>query len=412
MLLFASNIFIDSFNLILLIIQAIVAFYLLLPGVLLLVVLIRRALSLRPISRIAATAQNKSEFDFGIVITAYREAEFIRPLIDSINKQSDIPYHIYVVADDCSTPIPNLQPYNRFTILVPSIPLHSKVKSIQYAIDNFERNHDVLLIIDHDNLLHPAFLQTVKQYFQAGFQAVQANFKSKNEETTIAKLDSISDMYNFFVEREARMEIGLHSSVWGSGISMKKEFYDTIVYPDALGGFDKMLQYHLAQNTPQIAFAKEAILYDEKISTASSLEKQRGRWLNAQFKYMPLFCKFFFQSITKGKWNNAYCALMAMRPPLFILLGLGVGFLLYHLLPTTHLPAILSWVGILSLFFINYLAIIYYQTKSIDYVKAALLSPIFMFHQFQSLFKMGKARKSFVPTAHQHLTYIDELLSR
>jgi cellulose synthase/poly-beta-1,6-N-acetylglucosamine synthase-like glycosyltransferase len=392
--------------------QGIVGFFLLIPGILLLSVLVRRGLGLKPIKRIGNRTNTQHIFDFGIVITAYREAEFIRPLIDSINKQGNIPYHIYVVADNCTDPMPDLSSYSGYTILIPSTPLHSKVKSIQYAIDRFERKHEVLLIIDHDNLLHPDFLKTVNSFFQAGFEAVQANFRSKNEETIIAKLDSISDKYNFFVEREARMEWGLHSSVWGSGISLKKEFYDTIVYPDTLGGFDKMLQYHLAKSTPQIAFASKAILYDEKVSNAASLEKQRGRWLNAQFKYTPLFIRFFFESLAKGNLNNAYCALMALRPPLFILLGLSFCFILFHLLAATNWTGLAVWFSLMFLFFINYLAIIYYQTRDVGYLKAACLSPVFMFHQARSLFKMGKAKKSFVPTTHQHLTYIDELLSR
>ena len=41
------------------------------------------------------------EFDFGCIITAYKNAEISKPLIDSLLKQPFPNFHIYLVADEC-----------------------------------------------------------------------------------------------------------------------------------------------------------------------------------------------------------------------------------------------------------------------------------------------------------------------
>jgi cellulose synthase/poly-beta-1,6-N-acetylglucosamine synthase-like glycosyltransferase len=50
-------------------------------------------------------------------------------------------------------------------------------------------------------------------------------------------------------------------------------------------GFDKVLQYEIVKRKHRIAFAENAIVYDEKTSASDQLVKQRSRWINTWFKY-------------------------------------------------------------------------------------------------------------------------------
>ena len=161
-------------------------------------------------------------------------------------------------------------------------------------------------------------------YFQKGYKAVQADFKAKNIDTPFARMDAIGDIFNFFVEREMRMELGLSAAIWGSGIAIDLALYKEVIYHNFLGGFDKRLQAHLVQRVPLIAFAKDAILYDEKIMSGASLQTQRTRWLNAQFKYFKLGWSVLLKGIRRKSFNQAYFAFITLRPPLFILFGLGI----------------------------------------------------------------------------------------
>jgi cellulose synthase/poly-beta-1,6-N-acetylglucosamine synthase-like glycosyltransferase len=388
--------------------QGFTAIYLLIPAVMLAIYGFAGSTPSR--KRRSPVETSAPPTNFGIIITAYKQWEFIEPLVDSILQQSHTHFHIYVVADNTSH-LPAIS-NEKLSIFQPQPAIHSKVGSIQYAVDRFIRDHPVMMIVDHDNLLHPSMLAKMDRHFRDGFDAVQAQFKPKNDDTLIAKLDAISDVFNFFVEREMRMRLGLHAAIWGSGIAMRTVIYKTIRYPDRLGGFDKMLQYHLAVNTRQIAFEKDAIIYDEKIHSGEALERQRSRWLNAQFKYLKLYVPFFFKSLFRGNFNNAYCAFIASRPPLFILLFLAVCFVPLNWFLFKEPWLAYGWICVLLAFMVSYAGIIFLKTKQWDYVKAAILSPVFAFRQVRSLLQMGAAKKTFLPTTHRHVIRIEEIVSK
>ncbi|MEP6583207.1 MAG: glycosyltransferase, partial [Ginsengibacter sp.] len=130
------------------------------------------------------------EFDFAAIITAHQDIKLIPPLVDSFLKQDYKNFIVYIIADDCD--ITDLKYKDeRIKILRPEVPFHAKIKSIHFAVTRFERKHDVLVIFDSDNLVHPKYFFTLNSYFQRGFRAVQTHMLSKNTDSIYAKLDSV-----------------------------------------------------------------------------------------------------------------------------------------------------------------------------------------------------------------------------
>lgn len=248
---------------------------------------------------------NEINYDFAAIVTAHQDTKFIKPLVDSFLKQRYLNFIVYIVADDCDTTDLDFKS-NYIKILKPETPFHAKIKSIKLAVDNFERAHDVLIVFDSDNLIHPDYLYNLNNYFRCGFEAVQTHMLSKNTDTVYAKLDSIGHIYNTFVERQTRMEIGLSSSILGLGIAIDTELYKKVLYKDTLGGFDKKLQADLIDNTKQVAFAKDAIVYDEKVNDGTTLEKQRTRWIYTYFKYFTVNCKLFYIGLRQLNFNKLF----------------------------------------------------------------------------------------------------------
>lgn len=386
--------------------QIVVAIYILIPFLLLLVYAGFK------LFRIPETIQRKQvifnrDFDFGIIVTAHQDTKFIPPIIDSIKKQRYQNYHVYVVADDCDIRTLTFDAEN-ISILRPENALHSKIKSIQFAIASFKKQHDAVIILDADNLIHPSFLEVMNTYFRKGYQVVQAHFKPKNTSTNFARMDAIGDMFNFFIEREVRMMLGLSATIWGSGVAIDNTVYKEVTYTDYLGGFDKKLQAYLVQHVPKIAFAKEAVLYDEKISSGSSLENQRTRWISSYFKYFKECAGIFTNGIRKANFNLVYFGFNTLRPPLFIILGLGFALTLINY----FISPLLFYTGlaIMLLFFVSFLLIVTIKGKDLRYVKTIFLLPLFIARQILALFKLRKAKKSFLKTEHENVVYIDELL--
>lgn len=352
---------------------------------------------------------NDKEHEFGLIVTAHEETEFIQPLIDSILKQTYGNFKVYIVADACD--ISGLRfTDQRIVVLKPETPLNSKIRSIDYAINHFQREHDAVIILDSDNLIHPKFLNVMNDYFRKGYKAVQADFKAKNTDTPFARMDAIGDMFNFFIEREMRMELGLSAAIWGSGIAIDLKLYKEVIYHNFLGGFDKKLQAHLIHRVPLIAFAKEAILYDEKITTGSSLEKQRTRWINAQFKYFKMGFSIFMKGLLSGNLNRAYFAFITIRPPMFLLLLQAMVFAIINFFIDYRLG--IAWIVILVLFLLSFVAIVFIKDNDRRMRATVFLIPVFIARQALAFLKIGQANKSFLKTRHTRVVFIDEVIRK
>lgn len=351
--------------------------------------------------------QTGKEFDFAAIITAHQDIKLIPPLVDSFLKQDYKNFTVYVVADDCD--ISELL-YNdqRIKILKPEVPFHAKIKSIHFAVKNFERKHDVLIIFDSDNLVHPKYLSTLNNYFQRGFRAVQTHMLSKNIDSTYAKLDSVGHIYHTFLERQIKMDLGLTSAILGLGIAIDLDLYNEIMYNNQLGGFDKKLQVQLAKKLPTIAFAKDAIVYDEKVDDGDALEKQRTRWIFTYFSYFKDSLKLFADGIVKFHAGRLLLGFNMLRPPLFLTLALA---LIMTIISFFVMPVFgIAWLITLFLFAINFVLIIATQSTQSGMVEALIHTPKMILRQCVSLFKLKKANKSFLKTEHRKIIYIEDLL--
>jgi cellulose synthase/poly-beta-1,6-N-acetylglucosamine synthase-like glycosyltransferase len=237
---------------------------------------------------------------------------------------------------------------------------------------------------------------------------VQTDFKPKNIDSSFARMDAIGDMFNFFIEREMRMRLGMSAAIWGSGIAIESKIYQEVQYSDFLGGFDKKLQSYLVQRVDRIAFAPEAILYDEKVTTGKSLEKQRPRWINAYFKYFAETLSIFLKGIRKASLNLVFFGFITLRPPLFIVIACALIFSVFNFFFNQQMFFI--WLAVLFSFCLSFALIVLIKGKSLSYLKTLFSLPIFFFRQVLALLKMGKAKKSFMRTQHTKLIFIEDLV--
>ncbi|WP_458922736.1 glycosyltransferase family 2 protein [Flavitalea antarctica] len=351
----------------------------------------------------------ESDFDFAAIVTAHQDIRFLPPLIDSFMRQEYSKFTAYIIADDCD--ISTIQsPDPRIIIMRPAEALNAKIQSIKYAVDHFVSQHDALIVFDSDNLVHPSYLKNLNQYFRRGFQAVQTHMLSKNSDTVYAKLDSIGHIYNTFVERQSRMELGLSSSILGLGIAVNTSLYRQVMYKDGLGGFDKKLQADLIRSIPQLAFAEDAIVYDEKVKDGNTLETQRTRWLYTYFKYFSINWKLLVDGVKQKKFNQLFFAFSTLRPPLFITISLAVICTLIWLLINPYFA--LAWLGVLLTYILSFLVIILTQSRQKGMYKAFLYIPLVIMRQVSALIKIKRARTNFLKTEHVEVIYIEDLLKK
>jgi cellulose synthase/poly-beta-1,6-N-acetylglucosamine synthase-like glycosyltransferase len=385
------------------------AFFLLLPT-------INVFFSLFSNEKLKTPAQPKN-YDFGNIITAYKNVEIAKGLVHSLLKQHHTNHHIYLVADACDISKWNLK-HEKLTVLRPEEALNLKAKSIIHGIENFVRPHEFITVFDADNLAHPDFLTEMNRYANAGFNAIQGQRTAKNLDTLMACADALGEFYKNYIDRIAPYRNGSSAVISGSGMAVEAELYKAyLASPEIEQGKhqwkkmlqeDKILQNFLLRRNVKIAYAWDAICYDEKVTSADAVETQRSRWLFSYFQNIPNSLGILRRGLLNFSWNQWLFGLVTIAPPMFIMLAVaGVLAVLGLLLqPWMSLVLVLSmFLFVATIFWTLYLS---RAPKAVWNAVAAM--PAFILRQFRGLFKMANPNKHFKHTEHTRSVSIEDVL--
>ena len=364
---------------------------------------------------------NKSElkeFDFGCIITAYRNAEIARPLIESLLKQNYPNFHVYLVADEC--PPFEAEAHHNVTILQPDPPLRLKAKSIIHAMETYVRPHDFTVIFDADNLAHPKFLREINKYANAGHTCIQGQRTAKNLDNQYAAADSLGEIYKNYIERYVPYLLGGSSVISGSGMATETELYKAyLASPEIEQGKhlwkkmlqeDKILQNFLLHRNNRIVYAKDAICYDEKTTTASGVETQRSRWLFSYFQNVPNALGILRRGLTNFSFQQLYFGFVTIALPMFMQLGVAAILFLLGLFLNLKMSILLAAATII--FIINILWVLKLDNAPKSVWNALYSAPGFVLSQIRGLLKMGNPNKNFAHTQHTRNVTIDELMKQ
>lgn len=355
-----------------------------------------------------ASLRGYTEADYAIIVTAYEHVGTIKAAVDSILQLHYTNYIVYIVADKCDVSTLVFDD-PRVVVLRPPETLASNTRSHFYAINNFQRAHERLTIIDSDNLVDPEYLNELNVEFAKGFVAVQGLRKAKNLDTTYACLDAARDMYYHFFDGEVLFSLGSSATLSGSGMAFTVDLYkECLGHLDITGaGFDKVLQKEIVSRGYRIAFTEKAEVYDEKTSRSDQLVKQRARWINTWFRYFKFGFSLVGNGIVKLDWNMFLFGLILLRPPLFMFLLLS--FLCMVANVFISMTAVVGWVGAFICFILGFAIAIAHSKPDKRIVRSLLSSPKFVFFQVLSLMKAGKANKVSVATQHYHDKSINDV---
>ncbi len=365
------------------------------------------------------SVSNPKYFDYGIIITAYKNSEITKPLVQSLLKMNYDQFHIYLVADECDVSHYHFE-HEKFTLLKPEPSLKLKAKSIIYGVENFVRNHDYIAVFDGDNLAHPNFLTEINKYANNEYKAIQGQRTAKNLDTTFASADSLGEFYKNYIERYIPFLIGSSTVISGSGMAIESKLYKSYLYgEDITKGKeqwkkmlqeDKILQNHILRANGKIVYAKNAIVYDEKVVDGDSVETQRGRWLFSYFQNLPNTLGILVSGITRFSWNQFIFGLMTITPPMFILLLMAIFVFLAGLL-LKPFAAILMMIGCM-IFVLNIFWTLKLSNAPQEVWNAVWAMPSFVIRQIKGLLKMGNPNKNFKHSEHTRKINIDDILKK
>lgn len=343
--------------------------------------------------------KDNAERDFAIIVTAYEQTDSLHAVVDSILKLNYRNYLVYIVADKCD--VSNLRfDDERVVLLRPPETLASNTRSHFYAINHFKRDHDVLTIIDSDNLVDPEYCNEMNEYFNNGFVAVQGIRKPKNLDSNYACLDACRDIYYHFYDGLVLFNIGSSATLSGSGMAFTTSLYrECLEHLDITGaGFDKILQKEIVGRGFRIAYNEKAVVYDEKTTKSEQLVKQRARWINTWFRYFYYGFSLVTDGLKAVDFNKILFGVILLRPPLFIFLILSWFFLFVNVW-ISHI-AVLLWLTGFACFVIGFFIALFNSKPDKRIIRSLVGIPRFVFFQVWSLFKVRKANKNSVATTH------------
>nr|MBP6812279.1 glycosyltransferase [Saprospiraceae bacterium] len=253
-----------------------------------------------------------------------------------------------------------------------------------------------------------------------GFRCVQGQRLAKNLDTTYAALDSMGEHYKNYIEREVPFRLGGSAVISGSGMATETSLYMAyLASPEIEQGKeqgkkmlqeDKILQNFLLRDGNHIAYARQAIVYDEKVETGEAVETQRSRWLFSYFQNVPNALGILRRGFARLNFNQLYFGFVTLALPMFIQLGLAVGLAVVAIFIEPIWSAIL--LAALAVFSLNILWSLRLDGAPPEVWNALWQVPKFLLRQFVALFKMSNPNKHFKHTEHRKIVSVDEVVGK
>jgi len=346
--------------------------------------------------------KDQSGGDYAIIVTAFQQTTMLPAVVKSLLNLNYGNYVVYIVADDCILTEDLMFDDERVIVLYPPHVLASNTASHFYAIDHFIRAHDRLTIIDSDNLVEADYLNQLNVWFSKGFQAVQGIRMAKNMDSTIACLDAARDIYYHFYDGKLLFNLNSSATLSGSGMAFTTKLYrECLETLDIKGaGFDKVLQAIILKRNLRIAFADQAIVFDEKTSKSTQLVNQRARWINTWFKYFKFGFEIVAKGLKNGSVNQLLFGLVLLRPPLFMFILISGLLMLINLFVSA--VAFSLWLLAFVLFLVGFFIALKDSNADPRIYRSLKSIPAFIFLQLKSLLKSKNANQTSVATIHYH----------
>jgi cellulose synthase/poly-beta-1,6-N-acetylglucosamine synthase-like glycosyltransferase len=340
-----------------------------------------------------------------VLIPAYKEDQVIVGVAEQALQQNypaDF-FDVVVIADSLKPS--TLEKLRQLPIKVVEVSFvkSTKVKALNRAMQVIGDDYDCALVLDADNVMEGNFVRNMNNLFDLGYKAIQGKRDPKNENTSLALLDGLSETINNFIYRQGNVAMGWSASLNGSGMIFDYAIYkDIMAAMDSIGGFDRELELKLLLRGIKVYFAKDVIVYDEKVANHEVFERQRKRWISSHFFYLRKYFTEGWRQLFIGNiafFNSA--VLRNIQLPRLLNLGLLSLIALLSILLSAYLSFTPLWW--LTFLLMNIAAMAFAVPRrfyTLKLLKSVLLIPRLFVKMFLLLFRLKGANNTFIHTPH------------
>lgn len=345
---------------------------------------------------------------FAILIPGYKEDTVVIEVTKEALKQNYPKelFDVIIVADGFKDDTLKKLKSLDIRLVVVELEFSTKSRALNAGLRALEKDYDIAIVLDADNIMENDFLIKVNKAFAAGNKVIQAHRVAKNMDTPYSILDAASEEINNHIFRKGHRVLGLSSALIGSAMAFEYDYFCTMMEQvEVVGGFDKEIEVRTLQKKIPIEYLPDAYVYDEKVPNAKTFSNQRRRWLSAQLHF---FGKSFLPA-TKALFLNGNIdlfdkAIQFILIPRILLFGMLTVISLAFLIFAPFYLAI-PWTILLIMCVLTFLLSTPGYLYNMNTLKALLRIPSGFYHMFLSLLKIKGANKQFIHTKHSYNTF-------
>jgi cellulose synthase/poly-beta-1,6-N-acetylglucosamine synthase-like glycosyltransferase len=173
--------------------------------------------------------------------------------------------------------------------------------------------YDALCYFDADSLAHPDFLEVMNSHLNAGAEAVQGRQLAKNMNCWLARTLAAGHIVtNRFFQRP-KTALGLSATLHGKGMCFSSSVAERFPWDEECLTEDLEMQMRLIRSGVRIAWAQDAIVYDEEPVNLRQYVRRAVRWtrgsLDTARRHLFALCA---RAVTEGDFRAfegaVYCA--------------------------------------------------------------------------------------------------------
>ena len=344
-----------------------------------------------------------------VLIPAYKEDEVIVETARSaMNHYSEnAVLDVMVIADSLKPETHDRIRETGAMVLPVTFETSTKSRALNKGLKAIKSKCDYVIILDADNRMESGFVDRILNAARQGYRVVQGHRTAKNNNTSLAVLDGISEEVNNAIFRRGHRVLGLSASLIGSGfISEYSLLKELMQKARAVGGFDKELELMLLERKITIGYASKAHVYDEKIQESGAFVNQRRRWLAAQFIYFGRnIGKGFVQLIGRGNIDYFDKLLQFVLPPRIVTTGFAALFSAFRLTEmiwnrNATGEMALAWISLMGVSLLAIILSIPLRQYNSSLFRSLLYVPTGFLLILKALLNLKGANKKFIHTQH------------
>lgn len=279
------------------------------------------------------------------------------------------------------------------SIVVPDKEHCSKVYAIQQVMERYSPNeYDAITIFNSDNKAVPNALELFNNAYYSGCDAIQAHRMTENLNTNISVLNATSEEINNRLFRKAHTVLGFSSALIGSGMMLDFEMFHRIAPRLISSDLTKGLEMELLKENIYTEYIEDVICYCKKTEDTSGYNRERQRWLSAQYQSTLLAIVQLPLAFLQGKWDLCEKLFQWLMPSRFLL----IIYIAVFTTAITFLDWSLSfkWYGLLAALFLSFLMAMPDGEISHHFRKAFWSLPILIFASaFSHVVRVFKKKK-------------------